>query len=112
MSNTGRPEQKISCTSAQHHDYNYHLNTSRNIYQSRKGIIEDVSNTCEKFAGFFILTHKQAWKDAGGFKEGFLGVDFDYYYRLRRAGYKRYVMKDLYLFHSYKRHWKVGDFEA
>lgn len=111
-SNTGRKEQKVGCNNEQHHDMKYQLNICRDRYQQNKGAINDVTETCEKFAGNFILTHKKAWEDAKGFKDGFLGIDFDYYYRLRRAGYRFYVMEDLYVYHHYKRHWQSGGFNV
>lgn len=54
------------------------------------------------FSGFFMLTHKQAWKKVGGFKDGFLGVDNDYYEKLIKNGYKTYVMPGIYVYHIYR----------
>lgn len=55
------------------------------------------------FSGFFILTHKKAWQDAGGFCDGFLGVDNDYYKKLIDKGYETYIMPGLYMYHIYKK---------
>jgi len=55
------------------------------------------------FSGFFILTHKKAWQDAGGFKNGFLGVDNDYYNKLIAAGYETWIMPGLFCYHIYDR---------
>jgi len=59
------------------------------------------------FSGFFMLTHKQAWKDTGGFRDGFLGVDNQYYKKLIETGYETYVMPGIYMYHLYhqKRKW-------
>jgi len=54
------------------------------------------------FSGFFMLTHKKAWKDVGGFKDGFLGVDNDYYHKLLKHGYDTYVMQGIYVYHIYR----------
>ena len=66
------------------------------------------------FSGFFILTHKEAWENVSGFIEedsmvihdGFrfkcnkhLGVDNDYFYRLKNYGYKSYIITNLYAYH-------------
>ena len=66
------------------------------------------------FSGFFILTHKEAWEKAGGFIEEHrvvthgginfecnkhLGVDNDYFFRLTEAGYKNYIIQNIYAFH-------------
>lgn len=60
------------------------------------------------FSGFFMLTHKKAWEDVGGFKDGFLGVDNDYYYKLIKNGYDTYVLNGVYVYHLYhqKKKWK------
>jgi len=54
------------------------------------------------FSGFFMLTHKQAWEDVEGFKDGFLGVDNDYYEKITKAGYETYVMPGIYVYHMYR----------
>jgi GT2 family glycosyltransferase len=66
------------------------------------------------FSGFFILTHKEAWKDAGGFIEDnaevshfghnfrcnkHLGVDNDFFFRIKKAGYTTHVITNMYAFH-------------
>jgi GT2 family glycosyltransferase len=53
------------------------------------------------FSGFMILTHKKAWQDAGGFMDGFLGVDNNYHQKLLHKGYNTYVMPGLYMYHIY-----------
>lgn len=53
-------------------------------------------------SGFMILTHREAWEAAGRFPDGFLGVDNTYDLRLQQAGYKRYVLPGLYLYHTYR----------
>lgn len=59
------------------------------------------------FSGFFMLTHKKAWQDVGGFKDGFLGVDNDYYKKLLEYGYDTYVLQGVYVYHLYglKKKW-------
>lgn len=109
--NTGRPEQKIPSKNDLHYKLDYHLALSKYIYDRKKGSITDITNTCSALAGFFILTRKKVWEAAGGFKKGFLGVDFDYCRKVKNAGYRLYVMEDLYVYHFYNRHWKVKDFE-
>jgi glycosyltransferase involved in cell wall biosynthesis len=54
------------------------------------------------FSGFFMLTHRQAWEDVGGFADGFLGVDNIYYRKLIEAGYETYVMPGIYVYHLYR----------
>lgn len=54
-----------------------------------------------EFSGFMILTHKTAWEEAGGFDDGFLGVDNFYHKKLLKAKYTTYVMPGLYMYHLY-----------
>ena len=66
------------------------------------------------FSGFFILTHKTAWQDAGRFIEEsaeishfgnnfrcnkHLGVDNDFFFRIKKAGYTTHVITNMYAFH-------------
>lgn len=57
-------------------------------------------------SGFFILTRKKAWMDAGGFDEGrkrLLGVDNVYSAHLGRAGYIYTKLPGLYFYHMYRK---------
>lgn len=56
-------------------------------------------------SGFFILTSKTAWKDAGGFDQTrtrLMGVDNLYSRALTKAGYQLWAMPGLYFYHIYK----------
>jgi GT2 family glycosyltransferase len=61
------------------------------------------------FSGFFMLTHKKAWEKVGGFIDGFLGVDNDYYKKIIKHGYKAYVMPGIYVYHIYRNKGKWGE---
>jgi len=66
-------------------------------------------------SGVIMLTHKEAWKKAGGFRDvnyGILGIDNNYFKRIRAAGYTPYVLNDTYVYHGYKRDWKKKGFGA
>lgn len=65
-------------------------------------LIEIGDSNFAGFSGFFMLTHKKAWEEAGGFEDGFLGVDNKYYHALLKAGYKTYVMPGVYVYHIYR----------
>jgi len=93
-------------------DIRYHRDIARSIYIKNERKILDISNRKEQLSGFFILTNKEAWKKAGGFKkEGFFTVDNQYSTDLKRAGYKLYLMADLYVYHSYFRDSVNNSFE-
>lgn len=84
------------------HDIKQHLLHSVALQMTHKGKLQETSITDTPFSGFLILTHKQAWKDAGGFTDGFLGVDNAYYRAVSNAGYKTYIIRGLYAYHIYR----------
>jgi GT2 family glycosyltransferase len=64
--------------------------------------VEVTGKPNNQFSGFFFITHKQAWLDAGGFRHGFLGVDNYYHGDIEHRGYKAYVIPGLYAYHMYR----------
>lgn len=98
--------QKASNISADNDDMRYHRNFAKELYQKKKGrLLDATALENARFSGLFILTHREAWKKVNGFNEGigFYGVDCDYSARLKNAGYKLFVMLDLYVYHGYFR---------
>lgn len=98
---------RISCSCQQNtdyrgHDIRQHLFIAKILHKSHCNELQETSITDTPFSGFFILTHKKAWKDAGGFTDGFLGVDNAYYRAVSKAGYKTYIMRELYVYHIYR----------
>ena len=93
------------------HDISYHRQIAKRLYDENRGKVQDLSHTKgARFSGMFILTHKAAWEAAGKFREGgatlntrFFGVDVDYFTKIKRAGYRVCIMKDLYVYHGYFR---------
>lgn len=84
-------------------DLIYHINFGAEIWKKNGLSVKRVSGN---LSGLFILTHKQAWLDAGGFKSrggNEMCVDTNYAKDLQEAGYKLYVMTGLYVYH----YWKV-----
>jgi len=64
---------------------------------------EPLIEATRPISGLIMLTSKTAWKKCGGFREkGIIGVDNHYYGAVKRAGYKVYIMKDLYVYHRYR----------
>lgn len=50
-----------------------------------------------------MLVEKRLWMDVGGFKtEGMLGVDNDFYDRVRKSGRTIRQMRGVYLYHWYR----------
>jgi len=83
-------------------DLNYHIEIANRCWEHYSDeTYSPITNT--PFSGFFILTHKKAWEDVGGFSDGFLGVDQDYYEKLIDKGYKSYIMPGIYAYHLHSK---------
>ena len=107
----GCPTQKVNLDQVtDSNNIEDHIGYSNNVWKQHGGKIHKATNSKAPFSGFFILTHKEAWRKAGGFGPGFLGVDNDYYNKLMLAGYDSYVLPGLYGYHLYdaKRLYKIG----
>lgn len=80
-----------------------HMRHAKQLYDKHGNRLEliDPATITLQFSGFMILTHKEAWEKAGGFDQGFLGVDNYYYNKIVRLGYATYVMPGLYMYHLY-----------
>jgi len=89
-----------------------HTGIAQRMYRKNKGQLLDVTSHEKSPSGFFILTHKKAWEEAGGFPLKFLGADTQYWAGVRAAGYKVYLLSDLYVYHGYQRNHMNGNFDA
>lgn len=87
------------------HNLDYHTEVAMQRATDYAGQYTDITDAIVPISGFFILTHKKAWQDAGGFSEGFLGVDNEYHRRIQKAGYRVFIIEELYCYHRYKRTW-------
>jgi len=73
----------------------------------RGALIEDVTNSSHKLSGLFFLTRRGVWDAVGGVPDDkFIGMDNYYHDRVRAAGYRIFIIKNLYVFHGYRRVWK------
>lgn len=82
-------------------DLEQHILFAKKINQQFGDAPEEVLGNSEKgpdFCGYFILTHKEAWKKAGGFKDDFY-IDCWYGWKLYEIGYKLYRIPGLYVYH-------------
>lgn len=109
------PHQVAPGVDTRSDDLAYHRTFARQLYMRNRGHVLDLTETRgQRFSGFFILSRRSAWERAGGFAEdkgGILHIDVDYYDKVKRAGYRAYLMASLYVYHGYKRdHVKGTDF--
>lgn len=101
----GCPLQKQPCHDTD--DLAYHYTLADEVAKTHAGILEDVTDKPNKLSGLFFLTHREAWDKVGGVPdEKFIGMDNFYHDRIKEAGYHVYIMRDLYVFHNYRRQWK------
>jgi len=95
------PDQRIA-PAVDHDDVIGHIQFANDLYETHGDKTREPTSGIP-FSGFFILTHKQAWEKVGGFSNGFLGVDNDYWNKLVGAGYKTYIMPGIYMYHIYRK---------
>ena len=96
----GNPQQKIANLKP-NHDMIYHRKIgSMSQDQNRTTVIDVTDKHC--ISGVVILVKKSAWKKAGGFKDGFLGIDNKFHQSIAKAGMKVGVCRGLYVYHYYR----------
>lgn len=93
-------------------DLNYHFGLAMELHKKCAGQVMDITDDARPLSGFFLLTKKFAWERVGGFQPVFLGMDTRYFGMLKAAGFRFYMMMDLYVYHAYKRWWKYGQFDG
>jgi len=96
----GNPDQKFDKLEPTH-DIIYHRKIGAMAMKQFGTNVMDVTDK-HCISGVVMLVSKAAWKKAGGFMNGFLGVDNDFHKRIAKAGYKVGVAKGLYVYHWYR----------
>lgn len=110
----GCPHQRVEIGPQAPDDISFHRGIAADLWKPnvdsvRKWHPEEWEANGDKTAwpsGFFLLTNPEAWKAAGGFKDGHQGVDNDYARKLVGAGYEIWQMTGLYVYHRYDRIYK------
>ena len=96
----GNPGQRVAGIDKTH-DILYHRKIGLRLQLQCCQEVQDVtSGHC--ISGVVMIVSKKAWKKAGGFKDGFLGVDNDFHQRVAKSGGKVGVAKGLYVYHYYR----------
>ena len=96
----GNAQQKFA-NLKQTHDMVYHRGIGATALSQAGNTVMDVSNS-HCISGVVMLIKKSAWKKAGGFKDGFLGIDNDFHKRIVKSGGKVGVCRGLYIYHWYR----------
>jgi GT2 family glycosyltransferase len=84
---------------AQNHDMYFHRRIGSERLRRYGASLREAKRL---ISGVIMLTPKRVWKKAGGFRDGFLGVDNDFDRNVRAAGYKTCIMDGLYVYHWYR----------
>lgn len=104
----GCPLQKVGKQYPDNDSISLHSIIAHECSMSNAGEIEDVTDSPHKLSGMFFLTRRKVWDEVGGVPDDkFLGMDNYYHDRVKEAGYRIYVMRNLYVFHNYRRQWKA-----
>jgi hypothetical protein len=98
----GCPLQRVSNVDRYNHDIFYHRRVAENKHNEFGDELIDITDSQFNPSALVFTTSKKAWKHVGGFDNGFLGVDTKYAGRLKKAGYKIYMMPGLYVYHWYR----------
>jgi GT2 family glycosyltransferase len=96
----GNSDQKLVGL-ADKNDMTLHRSIGKRLWAQEGGKIKDVTDK-QRISGVVMLVSKTAWKKAGGFMDGFLGVDNDFHSRVVKAGYKVGIMRGMYVYHWYR----------
>lgn len=94
----GNPEQKVSGLIPDNHDLHYHYAVSLRLEKKESPVL-----ATRPISGLMMVTSKTAWRKAGGFKpQKPIGLDNNYHRRILDAGYKVYIMRNVYVYHKYR----------
>jgi GT2 family glycosyltransferase len=94
----GNPAQKAPGADRLTNDLAYHIKFAEDF--ERRDLLKEATRPV---SGLMMLTSRTAWNDCGGFRErGIIGVDNAYYGAIKRAGYKVYIINNLYVYHRYR----------
>lgn len=88
--------QRAQETDKHNHDMAYHRRIGEARLQRRT--LLDITDTMG-FGGVLFVISKHAWLTVGGFVDGLLCVDHQMHFALARAGYRNYLMENLYVYH-------------
>lgn len=95
--------QKQPGVDRNNHDIRYHKKIAREVYDQSGNEIVDITDSPFSPSALVFVTHKKAWQKVGGFSERkHIGCDNDYCGRLKRSGYRLFIVKGLYVYHWYR----------
>lgn len=102
----GNVEQIIfpkNSSEAYNHNISFHRKIGKEIQEKDRYMLKECK---DPISGVVLLISKKAWKCTEGFIDGFLGVDNQIDYAIRRVGYKTCIMCGVYVYHWYRSDWQ------
>ena len=101
MNRVGQPFQIPNGIDRNNHDMRYHRNVGKELQNINYDNVIQFPNNAP-LSGVVILISKKTWKDIGGFKEGFLGVDNTLHRDCINNNIKVGLMLGFYVYHWYR----------
>ena len=85
-------------------DIKYHRLIAERSAQKSYLQVEDVSRKPrgKVMSGVLMLIRRDVWRKVGGFKDGMLGVDNDFHWKIMDNNERLYLMKGVYVYHWYR----------
>lgn len=77
-----------------------HKNYAKKLYDSIGNETKEMKGTF--LSGFFFSFKKKTWLECGGFSDGILHVDANFYQKIKKIGKKCLVAKGFYVLHYYR----------
>lgn len=100
----GQKLQVVQGVDTENHDIKYHRAVGKAMQEQHNTNVTDLTtNNSDYFlSGVVILISKKAWKECGGFIEGFLGVDRTLHKNCVENGVSVGRMDGVYVYHWYR----------
>ena len=77
-----------------------HKKRAMKLFDEHKYAVSDISYKC--ISGLFFSFKKSTWKSVGGFIDGILDVDIDFFNKVCNLNKKCYIAKGFYILHYYR----------
>lgn len=94
----GNPEQQYRVKISNISYIDYHKNIADNLKKTKE---LDTASAKKRTSMLVSVISKKVWNDIK-FRDGMIGVDWDFSQRVLDAGHKIYIMQGLYVFHLYR----------
>lgn len=77
----------------------------------KEAVKESTIQGCTMLSGFCVVFRKDIWEELGGFDERFklYGEDSDFFYRMKKAGYKLITNYNAFVYHHGKKSQSIAE---